>query len=282
MTRIIQLLFCLLIVSCISRNENGFNYLSETEVNNNSFYFPKQFLKNKDDSIVLSSVTDLIKKFGFDNLSNKPLDIETYRFTYIRAFHSPIIIKVTSDSVIVSNDYNGIDTNYVYDLSKLTKKETDIMNLWGSFQFNKITIDSKIPDSVLRKRPNIIEVKKEKQRLNDSLAKICPLIIDSIYMNHLHDKARIKKIHIHKTSIKSVPITKKDFKIIHDAFEHYKFLSMKNMDRLFIGTDGSEWILESNKKNGYYFVYRWEPNDDFRKLCDEFLKFSDLKKNEIY
>ncbi|QJW89115.1 hypothetical protein HNV11_06780 [Spirosoma taeanense] len=50
------------------------------------------------------------------------------------------------------------------------------------------------------------------------------------------------------------------------------------------GTDGSEWILETHRPDGYYFVVRWtpEPTDPLRVLGDYLLNLSDAKDEKRY
>jgi hypothetical protein len=272
--------FCLLL-SCRQERDSIFPYPSISDKIDTSFYFPNKFKFNRGDSIVLSSVSESLTQMGQANIAIRPLSVETYRFTYLRAFDETLIITMTKDSMIILKDYNGIEINYKYDDSKLTKQEMKIHNVWGSYQMNKILLDAEIPDSI-KARPNVAKAIKRNIRINDSLARLYPLIIDSNYMNQLDEKMKTKYIYHHKQTIKRIPLTIKERETILSSVDKYKFWSMKNTNNLFVGLDGSSWILEANTKDGYYFVYSWEPDGDFKSLCMQFLKYADLKEDKIY
>jgi hypothetical protein len=281
MIRIIFTIGFYLLISCVQERDSLFPYPSISDKIDTSFYFPNKFKANRGDSIVLSSVSESLIQMGQINLSFRPLSDETYRFTYLRAFDEPLIITMTRDSMIVVNDYNAIDINYKYDDSKLTKQEMKIHDVWGSYQMNKILLDSKIPDSI-KARPNVAKSIRENIRINDSLARLYPLIIDTNYMDQLDEKMKTKIITHHKQTIKRIPLTIKECEKILSFVDKYNFWTMRNTNNLFIGTDGSDWVLEANTKEGYYFVYSWVPEGDFKNLCMQFLKYADLKEDEIY
>ncbi|MDB5243990.1 MAG: hypothetical protein JWP57_4616 [Spirosoma sp.] len=54
--------------------------------------------------------------------------------------------------------------------------------------------------------------------------------------------------------------------------------------RTSLGSDGSEWILETHKPDGYQFIVRWSPKqkEALRTLGDYLLNISDARKEERY
>ena len=279
MSRILIILILFLCNSCTLKNNRGFKYPSE--IKDSSYYFSIDFKLDIKDSIVLYSTSEYFKKVGLQNLSLGWQGFDIYRFVYLRAFHEPYFITLYNDSIIIVKDFDWIEYNYEYDLTRLTKKEQDIYELWGKYKFNRISIDRKYPDSILKTRPNLIKSINKNKRANDSLIRICPLIADTDYMNKLDSKAKITHVVNHKAITKKVLINSKIYNQMLKSIEGYGFWRMKNTMNA-LGVDGSDWILEANTEFGYYFVFAWEPDGDFKKLCMEFLKYTDLKKNEIY
>jgi len=271
-----------LLVSCATRDGKGFRFPQSGDLIDSSFFFPQQFKKDHEDSIILTTTSEYFKKIGLNNLSISPAFIEVYRFTYIRAFDEPVVVLVYKDSIITIKDYNGLDTVFDYDDSKLSKEEFRIREIWGNYKFNTILLDRHLPDSVVIREPNLAKAIEKQKKFRDSIFSICPLIADSVYINKLIDKTQKRRIVQHKAIRNRIPINESGFKNIKEAIDRYGFWTMKNTNNLFIGVDGSEWILEANTIDSYNFVYSWEPDGFYRKLCMEFLKFTDLKGKEIY
>jgi hypothetical protein len=51
-----------------------------------------------------------------------------------------------------------------------------------------------------------------------------------------------------------------------------------------LGSDGSEWILETHRPDGYYFIVRWSPEqtDSVRALGEYLIDLSDANKEKRY
>jgi hypothetical protein len=282
MTRIWLILFCFVMVSCIYRNHKGFNYPSTGELIDSSFYFPKQYKMDFKDSIVLTSTSEYFRKLGLENLSIKPHKDEVYRFSYVRAFHEPVIICIYKDSIIVTKDYSGTEILFDYDFTKISISENELLGYWGNFKCNEAIIDKMIQDSIKKKVNNSTFSIAYKRGKIDSLLKKYPAIADTSYMKKLDNKVRVEKIVTHKAKTVNIKNDYNNYKLLLASIDKYEYWKMKNTNNVLGGCDGSEWILEANTKNGYYFVYSWEPEGDFKKLCLEFLKYSDLKDEEIY
>ncbi len=272
----------MVIVSCATRDDKGFRFPQSGDLIDSSFFFPQQFKKDYKDSIVLTTTSEYFKKIGLNNLSISPALREVYRFTYIRAFDEPVVVLVYRDSIITIKDYNGLATVFDYDDSKLSKEESRIREIWGNYKFNTILLDRHLPDSVVIKKPNLAKAIERQRKFRDSIFSICPLIADTVYINRLIAKTQKQRIIQHNAIRNKITINKSDFKNIEKTLDRYGFWTMKNTNNLFVGTDGSDWILEVNNVDSYNFVFAWEPEGDFRLLCLEFLKYANLKDKEIY
>lgn len=260
------------------RNKNSlFEYPLTAEEKDASFYFPNEFKSNRGDSIILSSISETLQQMGQVNLSIEPHSFETYRFTYRRAFHEPIVITISKDSIIVVTDYNWTEQYYEYDTTKLTNNEIELLNIWKKHQLTRISTEYSLKDSFINHSPAFIE----NRRIIDSLGRQIPLLLDTSYMYSLNEKSFTKKIVLHKQKISRIPLSMIErWKFIY-YMRTFRFWSMDNIDNS-IGLDGSEWILEANTKDGYYFVYSWEPTFVFKNLCMKYLKYADLAEEDIY
>lgn len=282
MTRVLGIIFLVVIVSCATRDNKGFRFPQSGDLIDSSFFFPQQFKKDYKDSIVLTLTSKYFKKIGLNNLSISPALKEVYRFTYIRAFDEPVVVLVYKDSIITIKDYNGFDTVFEYDDSKLSKEESRILEIWGNYKLNTILLDRHLPDSVVIKRPNLAKAIEEQKKFRDSIFSIYPLIADTVYINRLNAKTQKQRIIQHNAIRNKITINKSDFRKIKKTLDRYGFWTMKNTNNLLEGTDGSDWILEVNNTDSYNFVFAWEPEGDFRLLCLEFLKYANLKNKKIY
>jgi hypothetical protein len=271
-----------LFVSCATRDDKGFGFPQSGDLIDSSFFFPQQFKKDYKDSIVLTTTSEYFKKIGLTNLSISPALKEVYRFTYIRAFDEPVVVLVYKDSIITIKDYSGLDTVFDYDDSKLSKEESRIREIWGNYKFNTILLDRHLPDSVVIKKPSLAKAIEKQKKFRDSIFSICPLIADTVYINKLIDKTQKRRIVQHYSIRNRITINESDFKNIKETLDKYGFWTIRNTNNLFVGTDGSEWILEVNNIDTYNFVYAWEPEGNFRLLCMELLKYANLKEKEIY
>lgn len=282
MIRFSSLIICVLLVSCATRDDKGFRFPKSGDLIDSSFFFPQQFKKDYKDSIVLTTTSEYFKKIGLNNLSISPALREVYRFTYIRAFDEPVVVLVYKDSIITIKDYNGLDTVFDYDDSKLSKEESRIREIWGNYKFNTTLLDRYLPDSVIIKKPSLSKAIEKQKKFRDSIFSICSLIADTVYINKLIDKTQKRRIVQHYSIRNRITINESDFKNIKETLDKYGFWTMKNTNNLFLGVDGSEWILEVNNIDSYNFVYAWEPEGNFRLLCMELLKYANLKEKEIY
>ncbi|MFD2936659.1 hypothetical protein [Spirosoma flavum] len=80
-------------------------------------------------------------------------------------------------------------------------------------------------------------------------------------------------------------LTKRDYQEFTHLISKLKALYISPLGfRNSIGTDGSEWILETHRSDGYYFFVRWSPTGDqpLRILGDYLLDLSDVKKEMRY
>lgn len=95
------------------------------------------------------------------------------------------------------------------------------------------------------------------------------------------------RIHV-QDSVVSVPFRKNiRKKISHKTFEQFEdFLAKSELLSVSplglrngntIGSDGSNWIMEIHRSEGYYFVARWEPNQahPLRKIGEYLIRLSD-------
>ena len=99
-------------------------------------------------------------------------------------------------------------------------------------------------------------------------------------------------IHLTDTSI-DIPFRRNTTKKIPKAvYDEYMRL-LREQRALFIsplgfrdslGSDGSEWILETHRPDGYYFIVRWSPEqtDPVRALGEYLIDLSDAKKEKRY
>jgi len=76
MTRFLSLIICVLLVSCATRDGKGFRFPQSGDLIDSSFFFPQQFKKDHEDSIILTTTSEYFKKIGLNNLSISPAFIE--------------------------------------------------------------------------------------------------------------------------------------------------------------------------------------------------------------
>ena len=79
-------------------------------------------------------------------------------------------------------------------------------------------------------------------------------------------------------------ITKADYTHYVGLLDSLKVLSTSPLGMSFLAVDGSRWILETHRPDGYYFVTRHSPaeHDPLRILGDYLLNLSDAKQEERY
>ena len=99
-------------------------------------------------------------------------------------------------------------------------------------------------------------------------------------------------IHLTDTSI-AIPFRRNTTRTIPKAIYDEYMRLLTEQKALFIsplgfrdslGSDGSEWILETHRPDGYYFIVRWSPKqrEILRTLGDYLLDLSDAKKEKRY
>lgn len=93
------------------------------------------------------------------------------------------------------------------------------------------------------------------------------VIVDSISIADRNGKFRVNE---------TKQLTEKEWTEFEKLLNNYRFWSANPYEEI-PGCDGSEWIIEAHIKNKYWFVYRWSPNDDFRKAGEYLIHLSGFK-----
>jgi hypothetical protein len=95
------------------------------------------------------------------------------------------------------------------------------------------------------------------------------------------DSIRIKEGRKTKFYLNSVKkLSSNEWNNFEKLLKNCRFDSLAS-EKESLGLDGSTWILEKHKKNGYKYVHRWS-GDEIRKACDYLLDLSDVKNEERY
>lgn len=135
-------------------------------------------VNNKLDTFRNSWFSSYLYMFNEENLSKKFLNKETYRFTWLRTFHEPVVISISKTN-------NEVELNF-----KMSNGE-------GGYRFGELT---------------------------------------------------------HNTTMK---LTEEKWEHFIKLIDDSKYWYLKTEYAIKNGFDGSEWILEGHKREGYHLVYRW-------------------------
>jgi len=128
MIKLIIIIICFIAFSCSKEEHKGFPYPSSEFIKDTSFYFPYKFLKNRDDSIILSSQSDYLRSKGQRNLSIRPLDNVTFRLTYIPSWSISEIITITKDYFIITKIYDDTTSTIIKPLAEMNSKWSRVIS----------------------------------------------------------------------------------------------------------------------------------------------------------
>lgn len=78
----------------------------------------------------------------------------------------------------------------------------------------------------------------------------------------------------------TIALSERDWVEFENLLKNCSFWTMEPIDSS-LGIDGSEWIIEGHKKNKYWFVNRWSPENVFKDVGLFLIKKSELKE-KIY
>jgi hypothetical protein len=99
--------------------------------------------------------------------------------------------------------------------------------------------------------------------------------------NSPEDSVRIKEGRKTKFFINSAKkLSNNEWNYFEKLLKNCRFDSLPS-EKESMGLDGSTWILEKHKNNGYKYVHRWR-GDEIRKACEYLLDLSDVKNEERY
>ena len=279
--KIIVVLILMFSISCTYKLRQGFRYQNETSSVDRLFYFPLESKMKTKDKWMLSHLSEELLKIGQENLSLEPLEKETYRYTFFTSCGEPVVVKITEDSVVIKNGYNGIDTVSVLNYMKLNKKEEKIIRLWSDAQ----SYQSRMED-LKQKKDNSHQLAVFTEMYTNtmgSLRKVYPNVSNTAYFDHLNKLSLERTYHQHKATIIRRAIKKNEFDQLLFEFNYRKFWRLKNYRESnepppSLGCSAE--LIEANTKEGFYFVYDLEDNN-FLSLYGLFRRLAGLKNSDL-
>lgn len=260
--RYIKFISILLILQACKISEPSHSkYISDSICLDTTTYFPLDLAKNRGDSLIIYGESAYLKAINEKKIYGCLLENDVLRLTYRRAFHEPVMIRITKDSLIIKYDVEAIVDQSVYNMTKLSEDECEIWEAFDEY------------DSYIR---------FDQTENADSILKLYPKILDSSYIKNLENKMYEPEFVKHHLRTQKVKITKREYRILLDSIDMSTFWMKDNFNHVFAGMDGSDYLLEVSTKDHYHFVYDWQPNEDFKKVCKLLLNYTDIKESDIY
>ncbi|HMK17659.1 MAG TPA: hypothetical protein VK492_05670 [Chitinophagaceae bacterium] len=253
------------VISCkddeILYPDGGYDYPKHVEDKDTTFYFyPLKDNISTEDSFKTANTYSFLNGFDEYNLSLRPNDKPTFRFTY---FGSPTaVVTLFQDQIIVKELIKGFWFD-VPDTTKLSSKEKIHFDILERF----------FP-------LNDTSYKKWKKIYLDSFAAADPELLDPNYYKYLLDKTGAIGINKFEYSLKKVPITKKTFVYLLNQINRsgYWQLPFENWcDN--IPTDVNGFMLEANTPKKYNAVNSLSCPDDstkYTRACQELIKYAQM------
>jgi hypothetical protein len=255
----------LLTISCHEANDVSFpNYGFDFPKNvsshdSNEFYYPLKDILSRRDSILNYEFHYLYNAYNEDNLSIRPAEVPTIRFTYA-AMSYPVIIKLTPNTIIIKQGYKGWLAPQ-YGITKLTPTERLF------FYSNQFRYDSS-------------NLQTTRWREWDSLIKVYPMFNVPAYYNYVLNKAELPNTDPLKYHTKRIHISHTTYVDLVNSFNTSDFWTGKvNRDCKPGWTDGGGYILEVNtgKKYNVIFCTLGCPiNETIPKFCQDLINLTDL------
>ena len=208
-----------------------------------AFYYPQSnnpdsgFLNTGNDNFSENWYSSALFSFREPILYNKNLEIDIYRFLWLRSFHRPVVFILTK-----TGDRITLNTKILNHQPEFSERGYDPRGWDDLDKFLKGKTIEKFGDS-------LVVVKADRKA-------------DIVY-----------------NETKEIPLTQWDN--FEQTVQKAKFWTMPATREDEAGMDGAEWIVEGKVKNRYWFVVRWGPRSEFRKIGLFLIQLSGLKE-EIY
>jgi hypothetical protein len=261
--------FYLFLIACISCKTEikypagGYDYPKNIAAKDSNLYFyPIKDVESKRDAFRDYYAYLFYQPFDEPNLSIKPQEKETIRFTYA-GYNEQIIIFINEDSIVVKS--GNPEMIYSYDVSKLSPLEILHLNLLQSrYPFDNPAYSPK------------------KKKYLDSFTTHYPQLLNIDYYHKLYEKSYRRNEKIFKYSINKIGFTKqKFFKLIEEinSSGFWKSPFKLNCDAASTGDFG--YFLEMNTPNQYKIVKAVGCPDEttnFLKLCEKIVQLAGMQK----
>jgi len=256
LTKIIGvLLFGLSFASCHQTKSEKDNYSKDPKISNTrgvpkdsiTFYFPTSIrqdtgiVKTEIDTFMMNWFSSALYSAKEPILYNYYLGHDIYRFLWLRSFHRPVVFSFHKDG------------NKVWLTTKELNKQPEFMDEYPPIKFIPIKL---LPNG--QPDPKQVRYKEKPDR------KI------------IRKAERKADIILNQTK----KLTEKDWTEFETLLSNCSFWNSKPYIEE-SGLDGSEWTIEGHLKNKYWFVNRWSPRDNFRKVGEFLIQKVSLKKKYI-
>ena len=257
---LIAILFGLAFFSTAQTKKSKSIYPEDTQVSkidgtpkdSMTYYFPKKIqldtgtFDTKIDKFLSTWFSEDLYVAKEPILFNYYLGKDMYRFLWLRSFDKPIVF-------VLSKSENQITLT-----TTMLNREANP----GGFEYDPREYKGKEKATEKEILEQFKGHKCKIERFGDSLVTF--------------EYAESAKVIYHKTKKLSIS----DWKKFEEILSVFSFWSAMPYSRE-VGLDGSEWTIEGHLKYKYWFVNRWSPQDNFKKVGEYLIKKSGLKV-EIY
>jgi hypothetical protein len=261
--------FYLCLIACISCKTEikypagGYDYPKNIAAKDSNLYFyPLKDIEPKRDAFRSSYDYLVYRPFDEPNLSIKPQEKTTLRFSFFDK-PDPIIIVINEDSITIKTG----DVASIYDTDSSQLSETEKFHL--EILERRYPIDQPVKNLFLKS-------------YLDSLAKRYPQLLDVNYYHKLYEKSYRRNENIFKYSIKKIGISRLQF---YKLIEHINTLGFWKLpyriECVEIMTDDFAYFLELNTPNQYKIVKAVGCPDEttnFLKLCEKIVQQAGMQK----
>ncbi len=261
---IISALFFFSCKTQIKYPDGGFDYPKNvTGADTNLYYYQLKDIADKRTAFRESYLYIFYKGLDESNLSIKPQEKETIRFSYFSGFGPTTIIKINDEEIVVKKG----NFNDFY--------ETDTTNLSEVEKFHLNLLKRRFPLDTSTMSP-------PKKKYFDSLLLLYPQLLDVKYYHKIYDKYLVPSKAKSAYTVSKIPITKKQFIRLMEDINSSGYWKLKgHIECEFPACDGYSYGLEVSTFKKYNIVSDELCESDstgFPEICQKIVEFAGLGK----